>query len=131
MLKDVFLAGLGILIVIPFLPMIITNMTLRPFMQIRKKRKRIAFEVGTPFFLLAIYILVDVIYGVKILWVIFLIILFFATLATIVQWRVNEELNILKIGRATFRVVFPLSLFAYIILMVNGLVVYYLKFVYE
>lgn len=131
MLKDVFLAGLGILIVIPFLPMIITNMTLRPFMQIRKKRKRIAFEVATPFFLLAIYILVDVIYGVKILWVIFLIILFFATLATIVQWRVNEELNILKIGRATFRVVFPLSLFAYIILMVNGLVVYYLKFVYE
>lgn len=129
-MKEGFLTVVGVLILVPFIPMILTNMILRPLVSVKKKRKRIAFEVATPFFLLAIYVLVDVIYGVKILWIIFLIILFFATLATIVQWKVNEELHILKIARATFRVVFPLSFFAYIILMGNGLVVYYLKFVY-
>lgn len=131
MIKEGLSTALGVLVLVPFIPMLLTNMILRPFMPSGKKRKRISFEVATPFFLLAIYILVDVIYGVKILWIIFLIILFFATLATIVQWKVNDELRVLKIGRATFRVVFPISFFAYFILMINGLVMYYLKFVYE
>ena len=130
-MKEGLLSILGILILVPFIPMIISRMILGRFISNKKKAKRISFEIATPFFLIAIYVLVQTIYGVKIMWVIFLIILFFATLATIVQWKENEALHILKIGRATFRVVFPISFFVYIILMGNGLVAYYLKYVYE
>lgn len=131
MVKDTLLSILGALILVPFIPMIISRMVLGRFISNKKKAKRISFEIATPFFIISIYALVQTIYGLKVMWILFLIILFFATLATIVQWKVSEELNILKIGRATFRIVFPISFFAYIILMGNGLVVYYLKYVYE
>lgn len=111
--------------------MFISRKILNRFVKNKRKAKRIAFEIATPFFLLAIYALLDVIYDVKILWIIFLIILILAMITTVVQWKINDEVQILKIARSTIRIVFPISFFVYIILMCNGLIVYYLNYIYK
>ncbi len=130
-MKEILLGIVGFFILVPFLPMFISRKILNRFVKNKRKAKRIAFEIATPFFLLAIYALLDVIYDVKILWIIFLIILILAMITTVVQWKINDEVQILKIARSTIRVVFPISFFVYIILMCNGLIVYYLNYIYK
>ena len=130
-MKEILLGIVGFFILVPFLPMFISRKILNRFVKNKKKAKRIAFEIATPFFLLAIYALLDVIYDVKILWIIFLIILILAMITTVVQWKINDEVQILKIARSTIRIVFPISFFVYIILMCNGLIVYYLNYIYK
>ncbi|HJA41332.1 MAG TPA: DUF3397 domain-containing protein [Firmicutes bacterium] len=130
-MKEILLGIVGFFILVPFLPMFISRKILNRFVKNKRKAKRIAFEIATPFFLLAIYALLDVIYDVKILWIIFLIILILAMITTVVQWKINDEVQILKIARSTIRIVFPISFFVYIILMCNGLIVYYLNYIYK
>ena len=130
-MKEILLGIVGFFILVPFLPMFISRKILNRFVKNKRKAKRIAFEIATPFFLLAIYALLDVIYDVKILWIIFLIILILAMITTVVQWKINDEVQILKIARSTIRIVFPISFFVYIILMCNGLIVYCLNYIYK
>ena len=130
-MKEILLGIVGFFILVPFLPMFISRKILNRFVKNKRKAKRIAFEIATPFFLLAIYALLDVIYDVKILWIIFLIILILAMITTVVQWKINDEVQIMKIARSTIRIVFPISFFVYIILMCNGLIVYYLNYIYK
>ena len=130
-MKEILLGIVGFFILVPFLPMFISRKILNRFVKNKRKAKRIAFEIATPFFLLAIYALLDVIYDVKILWIIFLIILILAMITTVVQWKINDEVQILKIARSTIRIVFTISFFVYIILMCNGLIVYYLIYIYK
>ena len=130
-MKEILLGIVGFFILVPFLPMFISRKILNRFVKNKRKAKRIAFEIATPFFLLAIYALLDVIYDVKILWIIFLIILILAMITTVVQWKINDEVQILKIARSTIRIVFPISFFVYIILMCNGLIVYFLNYIYK
>ena len=130
-MKEILLGIVGFFILVPFLPMFISRKILNRFVKNKRKAKRIAFEIATPFFLLAIYALLDVIYDVKILWIIFLIILILAMITTVVQWKINDGVQILKIARSTIRIVFPISFFVYIILMCNGLIVYYLNYIYK
>ena len=130
-MKEILLGIVGFFILVPFLPMFISRKILNRFVKNKRKAKRIAFEIATPFFLLAIYALLDVIYDVKILWIIFLIILILAMITIVVQWKINDEVQILKIARSTIRIVFPISFFVYIILMCNGLIVYYLNYIYK
>ncbi len=130
-MKEILLGIVVFFILVPFLPMFISRKILNRFVKNKRKAKRIAFEIATPFFLLAIYALLDVIYDVKILWIIFLIILILAMITTVVQWKINDEVQILKIARSTIRIVFPISFFVYIILMCNGLIVYYLNYIYK
>ena len=130
-MKEILLGIVGFFILVPFLPMFISRKILNRFVKNKRKAKRIAFEIATPFFLLAIYALLDVIYDVKILWIIFLIILILAMITTVVQWKINDEVQILKIARSTIRIVFPISFFVFIILMCNGLIVYYLNYIYK
>lgn len=70
-MKEILLGIVGFFILVPFLPMFISRKILNRFVKNKRKAKRIAFEIATPFFLLAIYALLDVIYDVKILWIIF------------------------------------------------------------
>ncbi|MGO4887885.1 DUF3397 domain-containing protein [Anaerobacillus sp. MEB173] len=83
---------------------------------------KLATDVTTFLFILAVYFIAYEIWQKSFLWLILIIILLVASMFTIIHWKVKNEINTLKLIKGIWRFNFLLFLIGYLLLCSYGLI---------
>jgi len=118
-----FFAGIAATFVTaPVLGFILIYFISRFIMKNNRKSFFLSVDITTVFFLIAVHYLLLVIVGKSMLWLIILVLVIAILLAGFVTWRKSHEIDTVKVIKKSWRFVFLASTFAYILLLLIGLV---------
>jgi hypothetical protein len=92
--------------------------------QITKKHRKavhLALDITTILFILSVHYLIVTIWDFSLLWLIFILMIAMAILSLLLQYKLNEEVDLKKVFRGFWRFNFLLFFSAYIILICVGI----------
>ncbi len=83
---------------------------------------RISVDISTILFIVSVHFLIHTIWGISMIWAIFLVLIMVALTVVIVHYKVKEEIVMNKVVRGFWKLNFIIFSFAYIVLVIYGLV---------
>ncbi len=86
------------------------------------KSVRIALDFTTFFLVIAVHYFIKAIWGMSLLWVILIVMILVAILFVIIHWKTKQEIHFVKVFKGFWRFNFLLFSFAYIVLLIYGLI---------
>ncbi len=89
----------------------------------KKKSMKLAVDVSTTFFIIAVYYIAYEIWGLSLFWALLSFIIIVAMIFTVIHWKVSEDIKLGKLLKGIWRFNFILFFLAYIVLSIYGLVV--------
>ncbi|WP_185819773.1 DUF3397 domain-containing protein [Salibacterium salarium] len=126
-MSQIMVPVLATLFTLPFLAWYIVYIIIVKSTKKKGKAIRMAVDITTVFFIVAVHLLIKEISGQSFLWLIFLIILTTAVLFTIMHYRAREEVEFLRLMKGIWRFTFFLFTAFYILLVCYGWVNYLLS----
>ncbi len=117
-----FFSGfLATIITLPLLSFFLFFILLRSLMEQKRKAFQLSIDLTTIILIYSVYFLGQVIFNVSLLAYIFIFILIIAIIFLFLQWKVTEDIHVLKVLKGVWRCNFLFFLIFYFSLTIYGL----------
>lgn len=107
---------------IPLLGYIIVFVISKLLTKNHRKSVKIAIDVTTLLFVISDYYFIKAIWGVSLFWLILLIMMIIAITFVLAHWKINHEIQFIKVFKGFWRFNFLFFGFIYILLLIYGLI---------
>jgi hypothetical protein len=119
---EFFSSIIATFVTIPLLGYIIVFMISKLVTKQHRRSVQMAIDVTTLLLVISVHYFIIAIWGRSFLWVILLIMILVAIVFVITHWKLKREIQFKKVFKGFWRFNFLLFSFAYIILLVYGLI---------
>jgi hypothetical protein len=120
--SGIFSSIIASFVTIPLLGYIIVFVISKCLTKKHHKSVRIALDFTTCFLVLAVHYLIKAIWGISLLWVIFIVMILVAVLFVLMHWKTRQEIDFVKVLKGFWRFNFLLFSCAYLLLLIYGLI---------
>ena len=121
-MSGIFSSIIASFVTIPLLGYIIVFVISKWLTKKHHKSVRVALDLTTFFLVIAVHYLIQVIWGMSLLWVIFIVMILVAILFVITHWKTKQEIDFVKVLKGFWRFNFLLFSCAYLLLLIYGLI---------
>ncbi len=121
-MSGIFSSIIASFVTIPLLGYIIVFVISKCITKKHHKSVRIALDLTTCFLVIAVHYFIKAIWGISLLWVIFIVMILVAILFVIIHWKTKHEIDFVKVFKGFWRFNFLLFSFAYLLLLIYGLI---------
>lgn len=121
-MSSIFSSIIATFVTIPLLGYMLVFIISKQVTRQHRRSVHIALDVSTLLFVISVHYLILAIWEQSYLWVIILVMLFFAIIFVVIHWRVKQEINLPLVFRGYWRFNFLLFFTVYVVLIVIGLV---------
>ncbi|MDQ0215231.1 Ca2+/Na+ antiporter [Oikeobacillus pervagus] len=119
----VFACLIALILVFPLIGYILAFIITKNTLKNHRKAVHLSIDLTTFFLLYSVHFFIKTIWNISLLWLLYLLVLIIGFIFSIYYWRVYEEMDVSKVLRGAWRVVFLVFLFVYIVLLLYGLTV--------
>jgi hypothetical protein len=120
--SGIFSSIIASFVTIPLLGYIIVFVISKCITKKHQKSVRIALDFTTSFLIIAVHYYITAIWGISLLWVIFIVMILVAILFVIIHWKTKHEIDFVKVLKGFWRFNFLLFSCAYFLLLIYGLI---------
>ena len=121
-MSEVISSIIATFVTIPLLGYIIVFVISKLLTKNHRKSVKIAIDVTTLLFVISDYYFIKAIWGVSLFWLILLIMMIIAITFVLAHWKINHEIQFIKVFRGFWRFNFLFFGFIYIVLLIYGLI---------
>jgi Protein of unknown function (DUF3397) len=109
-------------VTVPIIGYIISFIIAKQITKNHRMSVRISVDISTILFILSVHFLIHAIWGISMIWAIFLVLIMVALTVVIVHYKVKEEIVMTKVVRGFWKLNFFIFSGAYFILVIYGMV---------
>jgi hypothetical protein len=120
--SEVISSIIATFVTIPLLGYIIVFVISKLLTKNHRKSVKIAIDVTTLLFVISDYYFIKAIWGVSLFWLILLIMMIIAITFVLAHWKINHEIQFIKVFKGFWRFNFLFFGFIYILLLIYGLI---------
>lgn len=113
---------LSVFFMAPILGFVVVFVLLKLFTKDSRKSVKRALDYTTILFIISVHFLIVAIWGISLIWLIFLLMVFFAMVLVILNWRVKGEIFLTRVFKGVWRLNFIFFFTVYITLTIYGLI---------
>ena len=121
-MSEVISSIIATFVTIPLLGYIIVFVISKLLTKNHRKSVKIAIDVTTLLFVISDYYFIKAIWGVSLFWLILLIMMIIAITFVLAHWKINHEIQFIKVFKGFWRFNFLFFGFIYILLLIYGLI---------
>lgn len=109
-------------VTIPLLGYIIVFIISKLITKKHRKSIGIALDVTTLLLIICVHYLIMAIWEISLLWLLFIILILTAAAFVVAHWKIKHEIHLTKVFKGCWRFNFLLFSFAYVVLLIYGLI---------
>ena len=121
-MTEVISSIIATFVTIPLLGYIIVFVISKLLTKNHRKSVKIAIDITTLLFVISDYYFIKAIWGISLFWLILLIMVMIAIAFVFAHWKINHEINFIKVFKGFWRFNFLFFGFIYILLLIYGLI---------
>ena len=121
-MSEVISSIIATFVTIPLLGYIIVFVISKLLTKNHRKSVKIAIDITTLLFVISDYYFIKAIWEISLFWLILLIMVIIAIAFVVAHWKINHEIQFIKVFKGFWRFNFLFFGFIYILLLIYGLI---------